>query len=563
MSFPVPKERTEKLFAILRTVWYKCSDESKGKGRAMADETRDGRRERSLIAAVERFTPLRRLGWAFLLAWVFCVFYANVVSGYTGTEHRYIASGLGWSLLFAGLPVSMSVLMLLLIVVLEKRLGSPTDHAALFWLAPLATAVSTPLMFYSLPDFWATVVLFALGAVLTGFGSGFMWVMWGEYYAKITQEDVEVLAPASAVLAAVVVLLVSAMHGWVALLVVTVLPLLSGLCLLLSWKDAQGRGDTAEYRGAAERRAFEEAHATARAGLPRVLASMGRAGFGILVACLFVCLEGSFYSDSAGSEPVVQAAFVVSIAFMLVVGLSATAGPRRVSLSFLYRWMCPALVAGYAALIVLGPGMGPAAAYMVAIAARFAFCLITQMYFARYAVQGAATPVQSYGLGWIFVHLGDLLGVVVLVLVEAGMGAGWFGLSQVSAVSMALLVAGAMFVLNDERSFAFGSSGYGQMDQGGGSDVAGALPASALSDGAEDSQAQGLDDLTARIRGLAASAGLTPRETEVFDLLARGRSIPYVRDALVISKETAATHAKHVYSKLDVHSRQELIDLVH
>ena len=26
--------------------------------------------------------------------------------------------------------------------------------------------------------------------------------------------------------------------------------------------------------------------------------------------------------------------------------------------------------------------------------------------------------------------------------------------------------------------------------------------------------------------------------------------------------ETAATHAKHIYAKLDVHSRQELIDLV-
>ena len=72
-----------------------------------------------------------------------------------------------------------------------------------------------------------------------------------------------------------------------------------------------------------------------------------------------------------------------------------------------------------------------------------------------------------------------------------------------------------------------------------------------------------IDELTARILELAERGGLTPRETEVFDLLARGRSIPYVRDALVISRETAATHAKHVYAKLDVHSRQELIDLVH
>lgn len=48
----------------------------------------------------------------------------------------------------------------------------------------------------------------------------------------------------------------------------------------------------------------------------------------------------------------------------------------------------------------------------------------------------------------------------------------------------------------------------------------------------------------------------------MFGLLAHGRSIPYVRDALIISRDTAATHAKHIYAKLDVHSRQELIDLV-
>ena len=45
-------------------------------------------------------------------------------------------------------------------------------------------------------------------------------------------------------------------------------------------------------------------------------------------------------------------------------------------------------------------------------------------------------------------------------------------------------------------------------------------------------------------------------------LLAKGRSIPYIRDELIISRETAATHAKHIYAKLGVHSRQELIDLV-
>ena len=59
-------------------------------------------RERSLVAAVERFAPLRRLGWAFLLAWVFCVFYTNAVSGYTGAKASTLAVGAGWDLFFTG-----------------------------------------------------------------------------------------------------------------------------------------------------------------------------------------------------------------------------------------------------------------------------------------------------------------------------------------------------------------------------------------------------------------------------------------------------------------------------
>ena len=45
-------------------------------------------------------------------------------------------------------------------------------------------------------------------------------------------------------------------------------------------------------------------------------------------------------------------------------------------------------------------------------------------------------------------------------------------------------------------------------------------------------------------------------------MLAQGRSQPYIRDALVLSKNTVSTHARHIYSKLEVHSKQELLDLV-
>lgn len=61
---------------------------------------------------------------------------------------------------------------------------------------------------------------------------------------------------------------------------------------------------------------------------------------------------------------------------------------------------------------------------------------------------------------------------------------------------------------------------------------------------------------------LAAEHALSSREAQICSYLARGRSQTYIRDALFLSKNTVATHVRHLYTKLGVHSKQELIDLV-
>lgn len=61
---------------------------------------------------------------------------------------------------------------------------------------------------------------------------------------------------------------------------------------------------------------------------------------------------------------------------------------------------------------------------------------------------------------------------------------------------------------------------------------------------------------------LAEAQGLTAREREVCDLIAQGRSRPYIRELLCVSKNTVDSHVKHAYAKLGVHSNQELIDLI-
>ncbi len=61
---------------------------------------------------------------------------------------------------------------------------------------------------------------------------------------------------------------------------------------------------------------------------------------------------------------------------------------------------------------------------------------------------------------------------------------------------------------------------------------------------------------------IAELSGLTPREKNVFVLLSKGKNSKSIAEKLNISNGTARTHIKHIYSKLGIHSHQELIDLV-
>lgn len=71
---------------------------------------------------------------------------------------------------------------------------------------------------------------------------------------------------------------------------------------------------------------------------------------------------------------------------------------------------------------------------------------------------------------------------------------------------------------------------------------------------------RGESSLEERCAALAAASGLTPRELDVLLVLARGYDTARVQEELGISEGTALTHKRHIYQKLDVHTRAELLD---
>lgn len=75
----------------------------------------------------------------------------------------------------------------------------------------------------------------------------------------------------------------------------------------------------------------------------------------------------------------------------------------------------------------------------------------------------------------------------------------------------------------------------------------------------KDSGHSSIDECCAAV---ATSFGLSAREQEIMALLCRGRSKPYIAEALLLSENTVGTYARRLYAKLGIHNKQELLDLV-
>jgi DNA-binding NarL/FixJ family response regulator len=59
--------------------------------------------------------------------------------------------------------------------------------------------------------------------------------------------------------------------------------------------------------------------------------------------------------------------------------------------------------------------------------------------------------------------------------------------------------------------------------------------------------------------GDVMTAGLTPREREVFQLLRRGCTNRQIADQLVVGVRTVETHVEHILRKLNVSSRGQAV----
>ncbi|MDO4442730.1 MAG: helix-turn-helix transcriptional regulator [Slackia sp.] len=70
------------------------------------------------------------------------------------------------------------------------------------------------------------------------------------------------------------------------------------------------------------------------------------------------------------------------------------------------------------------------------------------------------------------------------------------------------------------------------------------------------------EGFSSRCEKLASEFSLSPRETEIVAYLGRGHTCSYIAKTLVISESTVYTHARNIYRKIGIGSKEDLVQIL-
>lgn len=463
---------------------------------------------------------LRYAGLGFLWAWIYCTWFSPAVFG----DASGLTTNNSATWLISALFVSLS---LLASPFLFKR-----DLIGVKWVlvaAPLANAIGALAMAHQAIFGAGIPEISYVGAAVTGISSGWLWIMWGEFFGSVDLEVTYFVLPLTVAVPLCCIFLTLVFQGAVAGVVVCLLPALSGFCLHLSVNDRQILSPA------------KAASPLSVAVISRVL-RQGVASFFIYV-CISFCWTLISYESVGGWSGLVVVAYLVGGVTAIATAYFSTYFSAKKDVFGMYRWLVPVTSLAFAAL-VLGTPTSCALAFCLITVVQYGFDIIVWIYFTGSVRNGVCSGRFAAGINRGFVQIGVLVGSLTSLNVSQVVQAG--GLSYSFAILMLLgcmTAAVLMFFTTGEQFDLEALEGVGE--------------ASDASSAAGKGQAEEPDSQSCAI--LAQRYSLTKRERDVLDLLAMGRSVPYISEALFVSKNTVESHVKAIYRKVGVHSRQELI----
>ncbi len=377
--------------------------------------------------------------------------------------------------------------------------SAPTGMTAVF-------ALDTP----NIANTWWSVINIALAGICMGWG----YLRWSALYADMGIRDAVACLFGSYVIGSTIKIGLDAAPAWCGFLVACALPVVSLVSLRMC--------------GALHRPQSEERRGEILYSGKGALASLWR-----VALCVFAfCLARQITSLTASAEGYVIAGRLlghfVEITFALAALAWVFAANRALDFPQLWRFVFLFLASAIAADCLMGASLlsrlcdGVATSLIV---------MLLWLVLADVAHHSDCHPYLVFGLGWSLYVGANYIGLFLVRL--SGMGAMTPELGVELLWATGVVMAFCLETRDPDVQRVFAD----------------------LRTKVDPEEFASIDE---RCEQLATQYGLTDREVDVLKLLAKGRSKNYIAETLFISENTVRGHSRRLYTKLGVHTRDEL-----
>lgn len=473
-------------------------------------------RERMRGLSWKNFLGPRTIGFALARGWVYLMFLGAAVSCVTWNGQPVPG------IVFTGSTVALCAT-LFASAFLDKHLEALAKRWRFRLLGPALTMAGTLLISSITLPGAAQVPLGAAGALCTGVGSGLIDLGYGELYRNVDPQKTAFEVPFAFFLAALLFPLVMSLPSAAACAVTSLLPLASGWILFVHLKAWSPR---------------------LAANVQPVSIHLGRFSWKIgACACLIGLADGVVRAVFiAANEAPVESFYRNPIVWASVLTMGIVYGcilfSREIGLRQVYKSVM-LVMAAFFMLLPVFTGLTDVES-TIALAGYGTFNVLIWVLLADISFNFRFSSITVFGIGWGMITLGVLLGSVAGQTISRLAPFSPQTLSLIALLATLAILVSYMFVFRESDLIALTKPDDAQAD-------------------AEEPRRRRFHD---RCQDVAAEYRLSPKETEIMILFAKGRSSARIQEELYLSRGTVTTHLRHIYQKMDVHSKQEFLDVI-
>lgn len=467
-----------------------------------------GTEPREAFASIMDRPSLKYVGFALLLAWHYALWF--VPHMFTQTELLDERVTISWLV-----NLGATVLFLLVFAFLLGRKKHLSSYTWMYVTAPALTAAAT-LALCLLPQVFTVPGLAYALSFFLGATESALWILWGERYACVKANySLRHIGTTFGVAVLATVAIAWALPAYAATVFVAALPLASGALLVQARRDGERSFPVLLPKSAAQ------------GGLKNMVA-VSAITFLASVACYFLVAIIPWEVLPTGDSSFTLGVVGGAVLMLGLAGISLLTKDKA-NIFKMFPWMIVLLIAAFGLFLADPVSYFPSFIMSTGISSLMEILLI--MYFGILTSKGYVTPAMAFAFAGGFVRAGIAVGNTWAVGYEHAPQLAMAITPETCLALICLLAVLLIPLVRQEFNIV-------------------ALTA------APPTKAE-IDEICAEV---AKEFNLSGRESEILVLIARGYTTNNMAEKLVISPYTVNTHVRHIYEKMQIHKRSELLN---